>query len=212
MKEEGKIGCGCLTTIFIFVLLFVFFLHPFTLRFLGSRFEFSDKIEKAEAIFVPFFSEDRKGELYNYALREYVEGERKILYIEDDILLNTTICKLFLQLARERGVQKIKVECVKTEGDLEKRMEAVKKYFNHKGIKKVIVLSPSYASLRLHLLLKKSNGTEFLIKPCSVDYFKKDKWWKDSLSRSLLLKEFSAISSYYLEKFKYGIKREDGKG
>jgi hypothetical protein len=53
----------------------------------------------------------------------------------------------------------------------------------------------------------KTNGrTLYLIKPVPVSFFKRDKWWKDSDSRSILADEIFAISSYYLQRFKYGEK------
>lgn len=211
MKEKGRIGCGCLTLLVIVLVAAAVSVHPLTLRFIGSRFEYADKISSAEVILVPFFTEDRQGELHTEAIREFLSGAGRKILVEDGPLFTTTVYRLFLQMAKERGVKERDTSAIETRGDLEERIAQMETFLNRKGIKSVLFLSPSYASLRLHLLLRDREEIKFFVKPCAVMYFRKDTWWKDPLSRSLLVKEMSAICSYYLRRFKYG-KKKQGEG
>ena len=75
MKNEGKAGCGCLIFILVISMVAVgILMHPFTLRLLGGQLRYEDKTVPSDAIFVPNFPEDRNGELYQEAFREYQAG------------------------------------------------------------------------------------------------------------------------------------------
>jgi hypothetical protein len=43
-----------------------------------------------------------------------------------------------------------------------------------------------------------------MIKPVTVSFVAMDKWWKESTSRLIVMKEFYNMGSYYLARFKYG--------
>jgi hypothetical protein len=212
MKQRGRIGCGCLTLIVIALIAVAISLHPATLRFVGKRFEYADKAVSAQAIVVPFFVEDRQGELHSEAIREFFSGSAKKIFVEDAPIFRTRIYKLFLLMAKERGVKERDTEAIETEGDLAQRMLRIEAFLYKRGVRTALLLCPSYASLRLHVLTKERERVRFFIRPCPVSYFEKQTWWKDPLSRSLLVKEASAICAHYLQRFKYGAKREEGKG
>lgn len=210
MNNKGRVGCGCL--IFILVVCMVgagIFMHPFTLKFIANQFRYEDKIFQSDVIFVPRFSEDKNGELYIATFSEFWAGNGKAIWVEDDKLLGMNISEMVLKMAKERGIKDGVIKKIEVDGEGKTKAGKIKEYIEKTGVKKVILVVPEYASRRFHLVFGSPKDDEkvlFLIKPVSVSYFKKDKWWKESVSRDILLKELSLIGSYYFDKFKYGVK------
>ncbi|MCX5808965.1 MAG: hypothetical protein NTX36_06285 [Proteobacteria bacterium] len=210
MNNKGRVGCGCL--IFILVVCMVgagIFMHPFTLKFIANQFRYEDKIFQSDVIFVPRFSEDKNGELYIATFSEFWAGNGKAIWVEDDKLLGMNISEMVLKMAKERGIKDGVIKKIEVDGEGKTKAGKIKEYIEKTGVKKVILVVPEYASRRFHLVFGSPKDDEkvlFLIKPVSVSYFKKDKWWKESVSRDILLKELSLIGSYYFDKFKCGVK------
>ena len=215
MSKQGKAGCGCLVIILVFFMVIIGVLvHPLTLKLIGNQFKYEDKIFPSDAIFVPRFVEDRNGELYIEAFREYWAGNGKTILIEEDKVFGTSIVDLVLKMAKTRGVKEAVVKKVEVEGEGKIKIDKIKEKLTSMGFKKVIILVPEYASKRFHLFCgaSKDEGKVLcLIKAVNVTYFKRDKWWKDSVSRGMLIKELFLTGSYYLERFKYGEKRDTKK-
>lgn len=210
MNNKGKAGCGCL--VFILVVCMVgaaIFMHPFTLKFIMNQFKYADKIFQSDVIFVPRFPEDKNGELYIEAFREFWSGNGKTIWVEDDKLLGMSISEMVLKMAQERNIKDGVIKKVEVSGEGKVKSEKIKEYIEKMGIKKVIVIVPEYASRRFHMIYgasKEDDKVLFLIKPVSVSYFNKDKWWKETLTRDLFLKELFSMGTYYSDKFKYGAK------
>ena len=208
-NQRGMAGCGCLVfLVVIFVIGAGVLMHPYSLRFLGSRLYYSDRIVPGDLIFVPRFSEDKNGELYVDAFREYWAGNGKSIWVEDEKILGVSVREFVTRMAKERGIKEEAIKKIEAEGEdgeraLKKRVAA----FNGK----VIVIVPDYASRRYHLLcdsLKGSQRTVFLIKAVNVSYFKKDKWWRDEQSRYLMAGEIYDIVRLYMDRFKHGDKED----
>jgi hypothetical protein len=208
MNNAGKTGCGCMIFILVCCLVAAGLLaHPLSLKFLGNQFRYEDKVFPSEVVFVPRFEEDRNGELYVDAFREYWTGNGKAIYVEDDKVFGTSILEPVQRMARARNIKEGVIGKVGVEGEGAAAARKVRKQFSAMGYKKVIVLVPEYASRRYHLLYENPPGDEktiYLIKPVTVSYFKKDKWWKDGPSRLLLLKELFSIGSDSIDRFKDG--------
>lgn len=208
MKQDGRIGCGCLIFILVCVLVGVgLTAHPISLRLLGNQFRYEDKISPAEAIFVPRFEEDRNGEVYVDAFREYWGSNGKVIYIEEDKILGASILDPVQKMAHARGIKEGLVKKIEADGDETEKALKIRKQFAAAGIRKVIVLVPEYASRRFHMLYGKSGHegrTVFLIKPVTVSYFKRDAWWKNGSSRMLVLNELVDMGSLTAEKFRGG--------
>jgi len=206
VKQDGKAGCGCLFFILIcFLVAIGLSVHPISLRLMGNQFRHEDRIFPSDGIFVPRFDEDKNGELYVEAFREYWAGNGKIIYIEEEKILGTSILEPVRQMARQRGIKDDAVRKVEVQGDNFERTAKIKKIFAAMGLRKVIVLAPEYASRRFHALFGDSPGagrTVYLIKPVSVTYFKKDGWWKEGRSGMLLLKELSSMASFAVDRFR----------
>ena len=206
MKREGKAGCGCLFFILIcFLVAIGLSVHPISLRLIGSQFRHEDRIFPSDAIFVPRFDEDRNGDLYVEAFREYWAGNGKIIFVEEEKMLGTSILDPVQRMARQRGIKNDAVRIMDIQGDNSEKVVKIKKIFAGMGLKKVIILVPEYASRRLHTLFSNSSmagGPVYLIKPVNVPYFKRDGWWKDGQSRLLLLKELSSGASFALDSFR----------
>lgn len=215
MNNSGKTGCGCFIFILIvFMIIAGIVAHPFSLKTIGSQFVYEDKIFPSDAIFVPRFFEDKSGELYIEAFREYWAGNGKSIWIEDDQILGISILDIVSRTARTRGINEGILKKINVDGEDRIRVGKIKETFSGTGMKKVIILVPEYASRRFHLIYgssKENSQVSYLIKPVNMSYFKKDKWWKDSTSRDLLLKEISCLVSYYFERFKYGEKEDKDK-
>jgi hypothetical protein len=210
MNNKGKVGCGCL--IFILVVCMVgagIFIHPFTLKLISNQFRYEDKIFQSDAIFVPRFPEDKNGELYTATFREFRAGNGKEIWVEDDKLLGMNISEMVLIMAKKSGIKDGVIKKIEIDGEGKTKAGKTREYIEKTRVKKVIVVVPEYAARRFHLVFGSPKDDEkvlFLIKPVSVSYFKKDKWWKEPVSRDVLLKEISLIGSYYFDKFKYGVK------
>jgi len=206
VKRDGKAGCGCLFIILIcFLVAIGLSVHPISLRLIGNQFRHEENIFPSDVIFVPRFDEDRNGELYVEAFREYWAGNGKIIYIEEEKMLGTSILEPVRQMARKRGIKDDAVRKAEVQGDSFEKAAKIKKVFAGMGLKKVIVLAPEYASRRFHILFGDSQGvgrTVYLVKPVNVSYFRKDSWWKEGQSRLLLLGEVSSIASLAVGRFR----------
>jgi hypothetical protein len=215
MNNKGKAGCGCLIFILVACMIIAgILIHPFSLRTIAGQLRYEDKVFPSDAIFVPRFFEDKNGELYTEAFREYWAGNGKTIWIEDDKILGISILDIVAKTAHTRGIKEGVLKKISLEGEDRMKVNKTQEAFLKAGIKKVIVLVPEYASRRFHLFYgssKDSVQVVYIIKPVSMSYFKKDKWWKETMSRDMFLKELSYIVSYYLEKFKYGEKKDTEK-
>lgn len=213
MSNKGLAGCGCLVVILIIVMVLTgALIHPITLRFIGNQFRYEDKIFTSDAIFVPRFPDDKSGELYIEAFREYSAGNGKVILVEDDTILGTSIVDLVQKMARVRNVKDDAVRKVATHGDNLLQAQKTKDLLEKQGLRKVIILVPEYASRRFHLMYgssKTEGKTLYLIKPVHVKFFKNDRWWKESDSRAALTNEIFALGSYYLQRFKHGEKEQN---
>lgn len=213
MNSRGLAGCGCLVIILVIIMVLTgALIHPITLRFIGNQFRYEDKIFTSDAIFVPRFQEDKNGELYVEAFREYSAGNGKAIFVEDDTILGTSIVELVHKMGKARNVKDEAIRKIATHGEGLLQAQKTKDLLEKQGLRKVIILVPEYASRRFHLMYgsSKADGkTLYLIKPVHIPYFKKDQWWKEHDSRAALTSEIFAIGSYYLQRFKYGEKENN---
>ncbi len=212
--SEGKIGCGCLLFVLIVVMVFAgLMMHPFSLKLIAGRFQYGDKILPSDAIYVPRFVEDKNGEVYAEAFREYWAGNGKVIWIEDDRVFGFSLKDVVGRMAKERGIKEGAVNALDVEGDDVEKAGKVKEALAKQGIRKAVLVVPDYASRRYHLLYGSSDSEGailFFVKPVSVSYFKTDKWWKNDVSRAMMAREFYRTGLFYANRFKYGGK-EDGR-
>jgi len=208
MGSKGKVGCGCLIGILVTIMIVTGLLfHPLSLKFVAKNFRYEDKIVPADAIFVPRFAEDRQGELYVEAFREYFAGNGKVVYIEDDKFLGTDVYDLVSRMAKSRGVKEGAMKPLYPGDNREQRTTVFKERFKAAGLKKVLLIVPDYASRRYHQMYDSSRdggAVLYMIKPAKVSYFKADRWWRDELSRSVMASEFYTSLLYY-----YSLLRKD---
>lgn len=212
--KEGKAGCGCL--IFVVVVCMVvaaLLVHPVSLRVLTGGLVYQDKIVPSDALFVPRFPEDQIGEVYQEAFREFWAGNGKVIYVQDDQVLGSSIKEIVARMAKQRGIK----EDVVRKLDLSAEGEApskVREKFSQLGVKRVIVIVPEYASKRYHLLYGSDDPNEkvlFLVKPVTMSYFKREKWWANDSAMASIQRELYSLGAYYLSRFKYGAKEDSKK-
>jgi hypothetical protein len=205
MGNKGKSGCGCLLFILVVCMVLVgALMHPFTLKLIAKQMRHEDKIVPADIIFVPRFVEDKNGELYMDAFREYWAGNGKSIYVEEDKIFGVSIETLITRLAATRGIKENVVKVIDTEGEGMAKQSKINDKFKAMGAKKVVILVPEYASKRFHLLYNSLQGDGkvlYMIKPAEVTYFKKDMWWKDSASRLVLFKEIYERGAHFWSTF-----------
>jgi hypothetical protein len=204
--EKGRAGCGCLFFLLIVCIVIAgVAIHPFSLRVLGGGFRYADKIVPCDAIFVPRFEEDKHGEIYVEAFREYWAGDGKTIWVENDRVLGLTMKEIVEKMAKARGVMESAVKAVGAEGHRAGSAEYVKATLARQGIRKVVLVVPEYASRRFHLLYGSDEDSGksplFLVKPVEVSYFRMDRWWKSDLSRSLMGREVYDLALLYLHRF-----------
>ncbi len=201
MGKAGKSGCGCLVFLVAFCMVIAgLMMHPLSLKFIGNQFRYEDKVFSADAVYIPRFPEDRQGELFDEAFREYGRGNARAIWIEDDKILGTSITEFVQKLARNRGVKDAVIRAVSLPADRRAMTARVREQFTAAGFKKVIVVVPDYASRRFHLLFgsgQEDGKVAYMIKPVAVTYFHQTGWWKDGTSRAVLFREIASIAAYY---------------
>jgi hypothetical protein len=215
--QKGKIGCGCLLCILVICMVLAGALvHPFSLRLVGDRFHYGDKIMPCDVIFVPRFAEDKNGEVYTEAFREYWAGNGKSIWVEDDRVFGFAMKDIVTRMAKERGIKENAIKAVELSGDDLAKATKVKETLAKHGVRKAVLIVPEYASRRFHGMYtsdgpKPGNGVLFLVKPVDVSYFKADKWWRNDVSRSMMMREIFRYGVFYLDWFKFGDRGESGK-
>lgn len=208
--REGKAGCGCLVFLVAAGMVIAgLTMHPLSLKFLGNQFRYEDKIFAADVVYVPRFPEDRQGELFEEAFREYGRGNAKSIWVEDDKILGTSIVEFVQRLARSKGVKDTAIHPVSLPQDRNTMALKAQDNFVRAGFRKVIIVVPDYASRRFHLLFgsgreDKDSKVVYMIKPANVTFFRQTGWWKDTTSRAVLFNELSSIVAYYFDSFKLG--------
>jgi hypothetical protein len=208
LNNKGKAGCGCL--IFLLVLCMVLvalFIHPVSLKFLAGRLVFADPIVPSDALYVPRFLEDKNGEVYLDAFKEYLAGNGKAICIEDDQVLGVSIKEIVGRMAKQRGIKEDAIKKVEVGIEGEAAAAKVQEFFSRLGAKKVIILVPEYASRRFHLMFGDADSPGkviFLVKPVPVSYFKKEKWWGNESSRAAIQREGYSLGAVLFSRFKYG--------
>jgi hypothetical protein len=188
--------------------------HPFSLKIMADRFRHEDKVVPCDAIFVPRFAEDKNGELYTEAFREYWAGNGKAIWVEDDRLFGFGMKDLVGRMAKERGIKEGAVHALTVAGDDAAKGRQARAELLKQGIKKIVLVVPGYASKRYQLLYSPTKADDsmlVLVKPVSVSYFKTDKWWSDDLSRTLMGREFYRMGLFYITRFTHDEKGDSGK-
>jgi hypothetical protein len=212
MNDAGKTGCGCLLFFLVIVLVAIgLSLHPISLRFVANQLRYEDKIFPSDVIFVPWVPEDRQGETYSAAFKELKAGNGKAIWIEDETILGTSILEPIQKMAKNQGIKDDLVKSFQLRGTPGGKPYRLSDQFSGHHIKKVIIVVPEYASRVYHAAMGPLEGedrTVFLIRPVKVSYFSKEAWWKDAVSRSLVLREFSTLGGVYIDRFKFGDSRK----
>lgn len=212
-SSAGRAGCGCLIMVLVvFLVVAALMMHPFSLRLLADRLVYRDPIVTSDAILVPYFPEDKNGELFMDAFREFWAGNGKLILVEEQRVFGLSLTELARKLARERGikepvVRKVDVE-VETAGDPLRLKEKVSALH----LKKVIVIVPDYASRRFHAAFDASKDNEksiYLIRPVAMSYFSGERWWRNAATRGIVAGEVYGTISLYLGRLTGG--KNDGK-
>jgi len=207
---RGMIGCGCLLFVLVVCMILAGVLvHPYSLKLLGNRFYYQDRIMPADVIFVPRFVEDKDGELYTEAFRQYWEGNGKSIWIEDDRVFGFAIKDIVTRMAHERGVKPGIIRSIELSGDDLAKAARVKEVLAKQGIRKAVLVVPEYSSRRYHSTYsaEDSGGARpivFFVKSVHVPYFHGDKWWRDDVSRTVMMREFYRLVMLRVDRFKYG--------
>lgn len=204
-SSAGRAGCGCL--IIVLVVFFVtaaLMMHPFSLRILGGRLVYRDAIVPSDAIVVPYFPEDKNGELFMDAFREFWAGNGKLILVEEQRVFGLSLTELVQRLAAERGIKEPVVKKIEVGGESAGDPARLREKVSTLRLKKVIVVVPDYASRRFHAAFDDSKGDEkglYLIKPVVMSYFTRDRWWKTAAARSIAVREVYGTFSYYIGRF-----------
>jgi hypothetical protein len=129
-------------------------------------------------------------------------------------VLGLSVTEIVARMAKQRGIKEDMVRKLETPADGAAYAAAVKAGFARLGLKKVIIVVPEYASRRYHLLFG-PDGTQdavlFLVKPVTMSYFKRDKWWATEAARTAMQRELYALGTFYFDRFKYGEKTDSQK-
>ncbi|MEN6615176.1 MAG: hypothetical protein ABFD12_01330 [Syntrophorhabdus sp.] len=204
--NKGRAGCGCLLVILVIVMVVAGLgFHPVSLKYTARYFKYEDRIFPADSILVPGFTEDKAGELYVDAFREYFAGNAKVIYIEGARMLGKDNADTVRRMAKERGIPEKAIKMIYPGTDMTTKTGIIKKKLKDAGMKKVIIVVPDYASRRYHGMYKPEDdqsGMVFMIKSTPVSYFRSDKWWRDEVSRALLARETYKSLLYYYTVFR----------
>ncbi len=208
--DQGRAGCGCLVVVLVICMVAAgVMIHPVSLKFMAGRLQHEDKIVPGDVIFVPRFAEDKNGEVYAEAFKEYWAGDGKAVWIEDDRVFGLALQDIVGRLARERGIKEDVIRGIQLEGEENAKAEKVKAICRAKGLKRVVIVVPEYASRRFHLLYNSGSAGPvlFLVKPVTVSYFRADRWWRSDVARMLMGRELYAFGKAYIGRFKHNDKQ-----
>jgi hypothetical protein len=212
-NRKGKAGCGCLLfVVIVCMVLAALLVHPFSLRVLTGLLIYQDKIVPSDALLVPRFLEDKNGELYQEAFREFWAGNGRMIYVQDDQVLGMSVKEIVAKMAKQRGIKEDVVKKLDIGSEDKAAVSKLTEELEQVGVKKAILLVPEYASKRFHLLYGSEGANEkviFLVKPVTVSYFKREKWWANEFSRGAMQRELYTLGSFYFSRFKYGQKSEE---
>lgn len=201
-SSAGRAGCGCLIMVLaVFLVMAALMMHPFSLRILGDRLVYRDTIVASDAIVIPYFPEDKNGELYMDAFREFWAGNGKLILVEEQRVFGLSLTDLVQRLAKERGIKEPVVRKIDVEGEGAGDPVRLRKKVAALHLRKVIVVVPDYASRRFHAAFGDSKGDEkqlYLIKPVAMSYFTRDRWWKSAAGRSIATREVYGTASLYV--------------
>lgn len=193
MNNKGKAGCGCLLIVLVVCVILVgLFMNPVSLKTITKKLRYEDKMDRADIVFVHRFEEDKEGELYNEAFHQYKIGNARAIYVEEDLTFGVSIELAIAKLAAIRGIKENAVKAVDAPGEGMAKLNNFDEKFRQTGARKVIVVVPEYASKRFRSfydLIQKQSSIVYMIDPVQVTYFARDRWWKDSKSRLLIIKE-----------------------
>ncbi len=198
--DHGRIGCGCLLFVLVVCMIAAgLMIHPVSLKFMAGRLHYEDKIVPGDVIFVPRFTEDTNGEVYTEAFKEYWAGDGKAVWVEDDRVFGLALRDIVGRLARERGIKGDVIRGIELEGEESAKAEKLKAMCRAKGLKKVVIVVPDYASRRFHVLYGSGSAGPvlFMVKPVVVSYFRADRWWRSGLGRMLMAREVYAFAAAY---------------
>jgi hypothetical protein len=208
-KHNRKAGCGCLIFVLIFCMIITAAsIHPFSLRLMAGRLSYIDKVLGADIILVPRFSDDKNGELYTEAFREFWAGNGKLIFVEEDRVFGFSMKDIVSRMAKERGFKEDVVRPVSFSGNDRQKAARIREFAAKQGFKKVLIIVPSYCSRRYHFLYEPKETVDvknpvFLVKSTDVSYFSRNGWWKNGLSRSIGIKELYRLGGVYLARLPY---------
>jgi hypothetical protein len=204
-SSTGRAGCGCLITVLvIFLVTAAAMIHPFSLRLMAGRLIYKDPIVTSDAILVPYFPEDKNGELFMDAFREFWAGNGKSIVVEEQRVFGLSLTELVRKLAKERGIKEPVITKIDIDAAAAGDPVRLKEKISGLRLKKVIVVVPDYASQRFHAAFNASKDegkTLYLIRPVTMSYFAKDRWWKDPATRRIVASEAYGVLSFYVNKF-----------
>lgn len=189
----------------IFSVVLVWVLYPLYLPRVGRVVIVNDKIQKADAIFVPA-GDSRNGDRTNKAIALYKKGIANTLILSgDDIAWRTNSATIMERQAIYNGIPKkhiIKVEhnADSTLGESRIVYKVLKKHkFNS-----VVLVTSNYHSRRAKRLVSKGFGKEIdlMVYPVIDNqyYPDPDNWWKSRRQAKTLVQELLKTAWSYLER------------
>lgn len=209
-SPAGRAGCGCLIMVLVvFLVIAGLMMHPFALRLLGDRLVYKDPIVTSDAILAPYFPEDKNGELFMDAFREFWAGNGKFILVEEQRVFGLSLTELVRRLAAERGIKEPVVRKLDVDFATPGNPLHLKEKVSALRLNKVIVIVPDYASGRFHAAFDASKDNEktiYLIRPVSMSYFSRERWWKNAATRGIVASEIYGTLSLYTNRFTGGKK------
>lgn len=190
--SAGRAGCGCLIMMLVvFLVIAALMMHPFSLRLLADRLIYKDAIVTSDAIVAPYFPEDKNGELFMDAFREFWAGNGKFILVEEQRVFGLSLTELVRSLAKERGIREPVIKKLDVGFEAPANPLRLREKVAALRLKKVIVVVPDYASRRFHTAfnLSKDEKTIYLIRPVSMSYFSKERWWRNAATRGIVASE-----------------------
>lgn len=192
----------------VFLLVFlavVLAAHPLYLPAIGRSVIANDKIDKADAIFVPA-GDNAKGDRAHEAIKLYKKGfAKKLLLSGDNIAWRTNSADIMEKQALYYSVPKkdiIKIEHT-ADSTLEEARIILKAVKRHE-IKSVILVTSNYHSKRAKRAVSKGFGNQIKVFVHAANdrqfYPDPDNWWKSRRQAKTLLQELIKTAWSYTEK------------
>jgi len=203
MKRNLKLGCGCLSTIFI-----TFFSLVIVIELIGPFLVYRDTLHSTDAIVILSGGGNERLEYGAKLVNE--KATRQIILTETGELTQAgtpmTVSNRSLLSSKYGIIQDNVTFTRRTSSNTYEEAQAVAELMGQKGWTSLIIVTDSFHSRRTSLIFRrvlKADKIQVSVQPVDIPDYWYDpwRWWLTPESRKATLLEFSKIIAYYFGRY-----------